>query len=88
MRIRLLPRREATAGLTRGERGFVYAWSVFGLLITPAALLLTIYGHGTARTVGIALLFLALLYMAVPISPFLGARRRRRERAGGGEGER
>lgn len=44
-------------------------------LLAPAGVVLL--DNGAARGVGIALLVLALLGMAVPISPFLRARVRR-----------
>lgn len=65
--------------LTRGER-FV-AWS---LVIAPSFLVLggvalLVRGEGAGHDVGIALLIVALLMKAVPASPLLRARVRRRE---------
>jgi Zn-dependent protease with chaperone function len=40
---------------------------------------LLVWGKGAGRGVGIALLIVALLVVAIPISPFLRARIRRRE---------
>jgi len=48
-------------------------------LLAPVGVVLLIMGSGAAHDVGIALLIFALLAMAVPISPFLRARVRRRE---------
>jgi hypothetical protein len=63
--------------LTRGER--ILGWSLaLGpgvLLILAVALLLS----DDDRAVGIALLIVALVGMAVPIGPLLGAKVRRRE---------
>lgn len=72
-------REERRRLLTRGER--VVGWS---LTIEPNLLLLggtvlLVWGGGAGHAVGIALLILALFVMAVPISPFLKARVRRRE---------
>jgi hypothetical protein len=47
----------------------------------PLGLLLTIYGHGTTRTVGLVLLVFAVLLTTVPVGPILGGRVRRRKRA-------
>jgi cytochrome b subunit of formate dehydrogenase len=65
--------------LTRGER--VFAWS---LIVAPSLLVLggvalLMWGKGASHGVGIALLIVALFAMAVPVSPLLGARVRRRE---------
>jgi hypothetical protein len=67
--------------LTPNERRFYYGYIVVGMVVPSAAIWLLFLGRGTARAVGIGLLLLALLVMAVPISPFLRARVRRRERA-------
>lgn len=63
--------------LTRGERilGWSLALGPSALAVVAVALLL--FGH--ARTVGIALLIVALVVMAVPTAPLLGAKVRRRE---------
>ncbi len=47
----------------------------------PVGLLLTIYGHGTTRTIGLVLLVVTVLLMAVPVGPIIGGRVRRRKRA-------
>lgn len=49
-------RKEAFAALTRRERAFLYCYYAISLPAMPVGLLLTIYGTGTTRTVGIALL--------------------------------
>jgi len=58
-----------------------YAYYAFSLPAMPVGLLLTIYGHGTTRTVGLVLLVVAVLLMAVPVGPILGGRVRRHKRA-------
>jgi hypothetical protein len=79
--------RKASRGqLTRGER-------IVGMLLALAPAALAVGGiivlvNGSARGVGIALLVLALGFMALPISPVLRARVRRREaRVWGQRGE-
>jgi hypothetical protein len=52
-------------------------------LLAPVGVVLLIVGSGAAHGVGIALLVLGLLAMAVPISPLLRARVRRREARAG-----
>jgi hypothetical protein len=67
--------------LTRGERilGWTLALGPSVLVVVAVALLLSDH----ARTIGIALLIVALVVMAVPISPLLGAKVRRREARAG-----
>ncbi|HEY4917368.1 MAG TPA: hypothetical protein VIH92_10685 [Solirubrobacteraceae bacterium] len=63
--------------LTRGER--ILGWSLAlgpGVLVILAVAMLL---FDDARTLGIALLIVALAGMAVPIAPLLGAKVRRRE---------
>jgi hypothetical protein len=72
-------REERRTLLTRGER--IVGWS---LTFSPSVfflggIALLLWGGGGTRTLGITLLILALLVMAVPVSPFLRARLRRRE---------
>lgn len=76
-------RNEAFAALTRRERIFLYCYYAISLPAMPVSLLLTIYGAGTTRTVGIVLLLVALVLAAVPLGPILGARARRRQKAAG-----
>jgi hypothetical protein len=64
---------------TRGERIVVWSYTVIVSLFAPAGVVLLMWGSGAARSVGIALLVVGLVVMAVPISPFLRARVRRRE---------
>jgi hypothetical protein len=65
--------------LTRGERVFMWGYTIFVSLLAPIGVGLLVWGSGSAHSVGIVLLFLSLVTMAVPISPFLRARVRRRE---------
>ena len=63
--------------LTRGER--ILGWTLAlgpGVLVVVAVALLLL-DH--ARTVGIGLLVVALVLMAMPVSPLLGAKVRRRK---------
>jgi hypothetical protein len=78
MRRRRRARREL---LTLGER--VVAWTMVFLsaVLAPAGVIILLLGGSGPRSVGIALLVLALFVMAVPISPILQARVRRRQRA-------
>jgi len=67
--------------LTRGDR--ILGWTLAlgpGVLVVIAVALL-LFDH--ARAVGIALLIVALVVMAVPVSPLLGAKVRRREARAG-----
>jgi hypothetical protein len=67
--------------LTRGER--ILGWSLAlgpGVLVILAVVLLL---SDEARALGIALLIVALVGMAVPIAPLLGAKGRRREARAG-----
>jgi hypothetical protein len=67
--------------LTRGER--ILGWSLAlgpGVLVILAVVLLL---SDEARALGIALLIVALVGMAVPIAPLLGAKVRRREARAG-----
>lgn len=70
-------REERRRLLTRGERVFAWSYTMLVSLLAPAGVVLLVFDNGAARGVGIALLVLALLGMAVPISPFLRARVRR-----------
>jgi hypothetical protein len=67
--------------LTPGER--VAAWTMvfLSVVLAPAGVIILLSGGSSLRLVGIALLVLALVVMAVPISPVLRARVRRRQRA-------
>jgi hypothetical protein len=66
--------------LTPGERWVVHGYMALCTFLGPVAIVLLLLGPGTPRTVGIGLLFAALVVFAVPISPFIRARVRRRER--------
>jgi drug/metabolite transporter (DMT)-like permease len=63
--------------LTRRERVLAWALAFLPSVFVVGGIVLLSSGGGHA--VGIVLLVLALLVMAVPISPFLRARVRRRE---------
>ncbi len=63
----------------RAPLGWTLALGPGVLVVIAVALLL--FGH--ARAVGIALLIVALVVMAVPVSPLLGAKVRRREARAG-----
>jgi hypothetical protein len=72
-------REERRRVLTRGERVFAWSYTVLSSLLIPAGVVLLLAGSGATHGVGIALLVIGLLAMAVPISPLLRARVRRRE---------
>lgn len=65
--------------LTPGERRFFYVYALASPLLLPTGIGLVVFGSHSTRSVGIGVLLLALLVMAVPVSPFLRARIRRRE---------
>ena len=69
--------------LTSGERAVAYAVLWLGALLPPVGVILA--ASSTTRGIGIGLLLLGLLILAVPISPFLKARIRKRERSASGE---
>jgi hypothetical protein len=73
-------RAEIRAQLTAGERAFLWVWMVVLCVLPTGAGCLVIFGRGTARAVGVVLLFVSLVLLAIPISPFL--RRRIQTRAG------
>jgi len=73
-------REEQRRQLTRGER--ILGWSLAilpGPLAVAGVALLVSGVRGAGRGVGIALLIVAVLVMAVPISPVMRAKVRRRE---------
>jgi hypothetical protein len=80
-RLRAARRRAQLAALTTRERIIFYTYYVVSIPAMPAGVLLTIFGRGTTRTAGVALLVIAALLTAVPIGPILSGRVRRRERA-------
>ncbi len=67
--------------LTLGERVVTWAMVFLSAVLAPAGVIILLSGGSSLRSVGIALLVLALIVMAVPISPILQARVRRRQRA-------
>jgi hypothetical protein len=58
---------------------FWYGMGVLVTLLPPLAIGLLAFGGEGVRPVGIGLLFAALVVYAVPVSPILHARIRRRE---------
>ena len=64
---------------TAGEVAFLYLWTAVGCLLPTVGLGLTIFGRGTVRAVGVGLLVAFVVLWAIPLSPILAARRRRRE---------
>jgi hypothetical protein len=65
--------------LTPWERRFFYGYALISPLLAPLAIALLLFGPSGMRDVGIGLLLVALVVVAVPISPILRARIRRRE---------
>ena len=65
--------------LTPGERVFFYLWTALILLLPLATVGCLFLGHGTVRGVGIGLAFLTLVFYAIPLSPILRARIKRRQ---------
>jgi hypothetical protein len=72
-------RRELREQLTRGERAFWYGMVVLVTLLSPLAIGMLVFGGDGVRPAGIGLLFAALAVYAVPVTPILRARVRRRE---------
>ena len=72
-------REERRILLTRGERIVGWSLAVAPSLLALGGLVLLLWANGRGHSAGIALLVVALLLMAVPISPLLRARVRRRE---------
>jgi hypothetical protein len=66
--------------LTLTERIVVWTMVLLSAALAPAGLIILLTAGSGLRPVGIALLVLALVVMAVPISPILQARVRRRQR--------
>jgi len=66
--------------LTLGERVFAWTMLLLSVVLAPAGVIILISGDSSLRFVGIAMLVLALVVAAVPISPILQARVRRRQR--------
>jgi len=77
MRRRRRGRREL---LTLGERVVVWMMLFLSVVLAPAGVIILLSGDSSLRFVGIAMLVLALVVAAVPISPILQARVRRRQR--------
>jgi len=78
MRRRRKVRREL---LSIGERIVAWTMVLLSAVLVPAGVIILLSGGSSLRPVGIALLVLALVVMAIPISPILQARVRRRQRA-------
>jgi hypothetical protein len=66
--------------LTRGERFVAWTMMLLSIVLVPAGLIILLSGDSNLRFLGIAMLVLALVVAAVPISPILQARVRRRQR--------
>lgn len=75
-------RSELRAQLTPGERVFYYSWTILILVLPLSAGGLTVLGRRAVRGAGIGLLFLTIVVYAVPVSPILQRRIRRREARG------
>jgi len=73
-------RGELRKQLTVGERFAAYGYVLLTFLLPPLAIGLLVFGTEGAQPVGIGLLLLALVLFAIPISPILRARVRRRAR--------
>ncbi|HEY4896821.1 MAG TPA: hypothetical protein VII01_12095 [Solirubrobacteraceae bacterium] len=73
-------RTELRDQLTAGERVVFYAHFLLSVLLPPLGVILLVSG---AKLVGGALLILGIVVMAVPMSPFMRARIRRRETQAG-----
>ena len=69
--------------LTVGERLAAYCYLLISVVVPPSAAGLLMFGGATQRPVGIGLLLLALVLFAVPLSPILRARVRRRQARSG-----
>ena len=55
----------------------------FWFVVPVTGGVLAVLGHGTARVIGVTLLVVALPATAVPVSPFLMARIKKRQRQQG-----
>jgi hypothetical protein len=64
---------------TAGEVALLYLGTAVGCLLAAVGLGLTIFGSGTLRAIGVGLLAALVILWAIPLSPILAARRRRRE---------
>jgi hypothetical protein len=72
-------RSELREQLTSGELAFWYGMVVLVLVLPALAICVLILGGNDLRGVGIGLLFVTIVVYAVPVSPILRARVRRRE---------
>jgi hypothetical protein len=75
-------RSELREQLTQGERAFWYGMVVLVFVLPTLAIGVLILGGSDLRGLGIGLLFLTIVVYAVPVSPILRARVRRREARG------
>jgi cytochrome b subunit of formate dehydrogenase len=85
LRARLRRSRQARRELlTCGER--IVAWTMvfLSVVFAPAGVIILLWGDSSLRFAGIAMLVLALVVTAVPISPILQVRVRRRQQASRG----
>ena len=75
-------REERLRLLTRGERAFLWSYTILSSLLAPVGVVLLVFGGSAVRGIALVCLFLGLLAMAVPISPFLRARVRQARSSG------
>jgi hypothetical protein len=69
-------------GLSRGERAFFFVWFVVAFVLGPVGMVLVLASEDT-RAVGLVCLVASVVQMAVPLTPILKARVKRRERRSG-----
>lgn len=72
-------REERRKRMTSGERFLFWAWTITSGLLAPVGVVLLVFGGGSLRAVALPCLLIGLVGMAVPISPVLRAKIRRRE---------
>jgi hypothetical protein len=72
-------REERRRQLTRSERALLWVHTLVGALLAPVGIALLAFGGNPLRAAALVCVFAGLVLMAVPISPFLRARIRRRE---------
>jgi hypothetical protein len=65
--------------LTLRERAAVYSSLSLSFILPPVGVGILVLGAGSIQPIGIGLLVVALVLLAIPVSPFLKAKVRRRE---------